>query len=317
MSIISESGAAMPINAVLTAGISTLSANESVKFSTYNKFTSPLDGSVWWINSGASQSVSGSVHYAIDQVQEADQTVAINRVIFTTSEPVELFTSIDPQTIAIGDWSSPGGSVKIAFSHTASVYDQAGLFHYSGDAVYPAFLTQVVESASDIPADAIIGNSLPIWLEAGATVKGIPVYPSYLVPANARPPYVAIHIDQSDTTALAGAPVYGWPGIVDASGMHSLPSTQLMKDECTVMMVGLTNQAAIQWLNAVFDYSLSTDSLGFMNSPAINDAKVAQNEITTLAMRKIAKCVVSYYQSAAIAVARRLITSAAISSIVR
>jgi hypothetical protein len=197
-------------------------------------------------------------------------------------------------------------------------YQQAGLWHYRGFAVYPALASQLVESAADLPVGPIVSNSLPIWLAQNAMA---PVYPSFLVPDNVVPPYITAHIEPSQTVALQGFPEFIWPGVTeggsDPSPLHDLPSSQLMRDTVRLTMYGFNNQQAIQFYASLIDYSLNTDEFGFCNSPAIRDEKRTQVEIAALAMKKTLEIQASYYQGTADAIARRLILSASVTTTVQ
>jgi hypothetical protein len=305
------------LKSALDAGVEQLSVQQNVEFRLYNKFVFSQDGFVFWVASPQTMNVSGALHYATDRQQSEDETIATNQVLFTAETPVTEFNAIAPGTMWIGSWPlSPTQNLQVAFASQTSFFKEADLFHYVGFAVYPALSVQIVDSADDLPQGPLVSNSLPIWLALNAMA---PVYPSFLVPDNIAPPYIVAHIDPAGTQALAAAPILTWPGRTvpnsGASPMHELASSQLMRDEVDLILYGFTNQQAIQYLWSLIDASLTTANFGFANSPAIQDAKRVQVEIAALAQKKTIHVSANYYQSAADAMARRLILSAFVSSI--
>lgn len=316
MALIGEAAAApSPLQTALDAGVNSLSNNQSISFKQYTKVVLSEDGYVFWVANGIKADFTGSLHYITDRQQNEDETLGMNRFIFTALEEVTELNAVSPTTMWIGAWEADGTTIQIAFSDRGSFYQQANLWHYSGYAVYPALASQLVESAADLPVEPIVSNSLPIWL-ANTTIA--PVYPSFLVPDNVKPPYVTVHIEPNKTEALGSFPIYEWPGTVipdsGASPLHNLPSSQLMRDEVRLTLYGLNNQQAIQYFVSLMEYSLASDAFGFCNSPAIHDEKRGQVEIASIAMKKTITILASYYQGTADAIARRLILSASVTT---
>lgn len=297
---------------VLASGIDAISSQQQVTFQQYVKSVSVSDGYVFWVANGLDITVNGSLHQITETIQDEDNTFAKNGIIFTSTQKIEQFNAINPQTLYVGSVLVDGVNLQIVFNDSVMIYQQSGLWHYSGDTVYPALQSQLVASAADLPVGPIVSNSLPIWLTL--TSFG-PVYPSYLVPDNIVPPYIVVHIDPEGTDCLGAFPVYEWPGTLVGADDYELSSSQLMQDKVKLILYGFTNQNASQYLFSLMDYSLNTDNFGFCNSPAIRDEKRKQSEITAIAMKKSIDLVVSYYNSVADAVARRLILSAAAPSI--
>ena len=307
----------------LTQGLGQLSNNQTLVFRRYVKQTFAQDGYVFWVLAGQTLEVTGSLHYATTQEQEEDQTLGMNSVIFTAEQEVEAFNAVNSQTLWVANWQTPGGNtIQIAFSRHGPYYDEANLWHYFGFAVYPALASQLVASSSDLPTGPIVNNSLPIWLSLPtelATVPGgyapvVSVYASFLVPDNIVPPYIVAHVE---STRPAGSfPILLWPGNPSpTTALQVMSSSQLMQDMVRLTFYGLNEQQATQWYVALIEYSKYTDAFGFQNSPAFQDDKRTQSEITAIAMKKTMLLKASYYQSAADALARRLILSAALGSV--
>ncbi|ATF87568.1 hypothetical protein [Burkholderia gladioli] len=318
MGLIDEAGAAPgDLAAALQTGLEQLSRQQSVTFQQYTKSTLPTDGYVFWVASGTAQQFKGSLHILTDRRQDEDQTIAANKMIFTAEEEISQLNAISPGSMWVGTWQTDETTLQVAFAETGSNYQQAGLWHYRGFAVYPALASQLVESAADLPVEPIVSNSLPIWLSVTGLASA-PIYPSFLVPDNVQPPYVTAHIEPSETIALQPFPTYQWPGTPSPpTTLQPMASTQLMRDNVRLTLYGFTNQQAIQFYSALIDYSMNTDNFGFCNSPAIRDEKRTQVEIAAIAMKKTLTILASYYQGTADAIARRLILSASITTTIQ
>jgi hypothetical protein len=290
-----------PIRAVLEDGIASISANQVVTFQKYVKKVLPIDGFVFWL-AGETISVAGGFHYASNTDQTEDETIAINSVIFNTTTPIFEFNSIDEQTLYIAHYDG----IRFAFSKRGPFYEQAGVYHYEGNAVYSALATQLVENLYDLATyEPIVSNSLPAWL----TIReynpvwlqnnnpGIYLYPSYLVPFNIPPPYGVVHIEPSQTAAIQAAPK------LTINSTHY----QLAMDRVRITFYGLTNAQVMDFVDTVNQYTVDTDVLGIMNIPTVRDEKRPQSEIQAIAMKKTIEYDVSYYQQRIRDVARQLI----------
>ena len=312
------SGQQSQVEATLDAGIAALSQDESVTFRLYTKMVLSQDGYVFWVASQQYIKVQGSIHVAADREQSEDETIGANQVIFSSKQQVSVFNAIAPQTMWIGSWPTEDGTppLRIAFARRSEFYDEAGVWHYAGFAVYPVFEAQIVDSPADLPAGPIVSNSLPIWL-AQMTYNGntVAVYPSFLVPDNIRPPYVVAHIDR--TEALTGAPIVGpFPGEGPGNALVPVPASQLYRDEVVLTLYGFNNAAAWQYLVALYEVSRDYDVFGWGNSPAIVDEKRKQTELAALAQKKTISISASYFSGTADAIARRLLLSASITTTV-
>ena len=317
------SGQQSGLQASLDAGIESLSQKQQVQFQRFTRIALASDGSVFWVGTQETMIATGSLHYATDRRQEEDSTLGVSDMIFSSESEVTQFSAISPEAMWIGSWPIPDAPpLLVAFSRLGNYYRQADIHHYSGVAITAVMLTQIIQSAADIPAGPIVSNSLPIWLAqttfAGQTVQ---VFPSFLMPENLAPPYVVAHIVPELTESLGAFPVIGpWPGTTEpnsgASPLHDLASSQLMRDEVTLTLYGFSNQAAIQYLVMLIEASIDgTAPFGFANSPAIRDEKRTQVELATLAQKKTIQISANYYQGTADAIARRLILSAMLGDI--
>lgn len=316
-SVAEAQGQQSALSAALQQGLDAIDRSQVVVFRQYAKIVLSNDGTVFWSATGTTLTAPGSLHYATDRHQDEDQTIGVNHVIFTSEEEVTDFNAISPSLLWVGTQPSddPNVPLQVVFSRRSNYYQQADIWHYVGDAVYPALTAQLISSPNDLPAGPIVSNSLPIWLSQNSFA---PVYPSFLVPDNVIPPYIVAHVEPTMTRALQAFPTYTWPGVTvpnsGASPMHNLASEQLAADLVRLTLYGFSNQTAIQYYASLIDYSYNTDAFGFMTSPAIRDDKRTQVEIAAVAQKKTIEITASYYQSTADAVARRLILAASITT---
>jgi hypothetical protein len=302
----SESTAAQPIGIAppLSQGVATLSVDQTVTFVQYIRHVLPLDGYVFWLRTQEIQ-VAGSLHVAVSERQHEDESLSVNRVTFTTTTEVQQFNEVAPNEIWIGEWRG----IRFAFSQRGRYYDAAKLFHYDGEAVYPAMESQLVDVGSQLSnSTLIVSNSLPAWLSIKTysvpwlypSNPGITLYPSMLVPSNLRPPYGVVHIPPSGTYALSGTP------LLSQNATHS----QLAADTVQITLYGLTNSQALDWFDTVNQFSIDTDAIGMMSTPIMRDGKRGQVGIDVLAMMKTIEFRVSYLQTRINNLARQMIEKA-------
>jgi len=287
-------------------GLRVLTEGAEIPFSLYNRRILPLDGYVFWLKS-ETVLVQGSVHRTVAKMQNEDETISINRVVFTSGTAVVRFDTIGADQIWVGE----AAGVKFAFSAGGPRFRQSGLYHYAGDAVYPALESQLIDDAQMLSSSTlIVSNSLPVWLALASynpvwlqiPNPGLTLYPSYAVPDNLRPPYGVIHIEPDATEALQA-----FPSFCDATTTQA----QLVADRVRVTLYGLTNDAASNFVNLVLQYSRDTNAIGMMSTlPVIRDQKRTQSELGILAMKKTVDWEVSYFQGAVRAVAQQLISEA-------
>jgi hypothetical protein len=297
------------LNPSLSDGYQNVSNNEAVTFKQYIRYVNPPDGYVSWLLTQEKE-VTGSLHIAVDQQQNEGESYAINRVVFTTSTEIDFFNDISPTVIWIGEKKG----IRFAFSRRGFFFENAGLYHYSGDAVYPIMETQLLDVGAQ-SVDLIVSNSLPAWLTLNAYSPvwlvapnpKIALYPSFLVPDNIRPPYGSVHIPESETTSFAGLPVIG------AQGAHS----QLTRDIVDITLYGLTNAQSLAFLDLVNQYALDTETFGMMAPAVVRDPKRTQTELGIIAMKKTLRFEVNYLQGAMPDVAIPLILKAPLTYILQ
>lgn len=283
------------------AGSKQLSRDATVLFTRYQRQVLPLDGFVFWLKT-MSDTVQGSLHCSTDKRQLEDETIAINKVIFTTGREIQLFNDVSPNVIWVGSFQG----LKFAFTRRSDFYQAAGVFAYSGDAVYPALETQLIDEGSQLSnRTLVVSNSLPAWLALASynpiwlqpANPGLPLYPSFAVPDNLAPPYGTVHIPPSQTRALQASPY------LSSNVSHS----QLAADQVKVTIYGLVNNAAQDFLDLTYSYFRDQDVLGIMNMPIVQDEKRTQAELGILAMKKVINFEVSYRQKRINDLVRQLI----------
>jgi hypothetical protein len=321
-----------PLASDLAAGVESLDLEQEITFTRYVRLVLPADGFVFWVKASIvspsalanaclpnrvapnqGQKIltvaptliaKGSLHYATDVRQEASQTYAAERMVFTAEEPVNDLSAIAPNTLWIGVFQGK----RFAFSSRSSFYQQADLFHYVGFAVYPDMETQIIDNPAGFdPNSRVVSNSLPAWLALNGYVTpygfgnpSLPLYPSFLVPENIAPPFAAVDIPPGYTRALTSA-----PHISRKTSSHS----QLCADTVTITLWGIRNDQALDFVDCVYQYSANYGVIGIMNLPVIRDEKRTQSELGTIAMKKSVDFEVSYHQNRMNSIARQVIKS--------
>jgi hypothetical protein len=291
--------------AVLQAGVDTISEQQLFTFTLYKRLILPADGYVFWCLASAitppivdkplTLTAPGSLHLSQNVEQEADSTIARQRVIFTAEQQLIEFAAVAEDELYF--MTLPNGSLA-AFSSQNMRYDTSDLWHYAGVAVLPYEATQIIANPADVlAADRIVSNSMPLWL-AMSTVD-LPVYPADLAPMNLVPPYVTADID--NTTGLAAAPLL----TLDSS------QSQLCAETVVFTLWGCRNDQALDFQRALLDNSLPDDaSYGVMNVPVPVDRKKPQSDFRIIAQQKTMSLDLNYYQQRTRAIARKLIESA-------
>ena len=270
------------LQSTLLAGLKSLSQNQEITFVSYTRYILPLDGYVFWIKdpSTAPITVLGSFHYNTEQRQELDKTIAYQNIVLTTPVEIADFNGVQPNQI----WLGQGPDFQFSFSSHNNYYEQANLWHYTGQAVYPEMYTQVLDDYSQIPTTPIVSNSLPIWMALNNYGS---VYPSFLVPENITPPYIVCHIDPMATNQLQPIP------LVTAEG-----TWQLTIDKVRLVVYGMDNQTVQNYLQYIVNSSLD-GAFGIMKMGVVaRDGKHIQSELNVLGQQKFVDLEISYNQHA-------------------
>lgn len=296
-------GAATALNAVLTAGLDQVSNFQQVTFTQYVRKVLPLDGFVFWVNSAlinsdgvaTTKTVDGYMHLSTSTIQDETELYDRNSVIFTAQEPIDDFNEVGAATLWIGTMYG----VRFAFSERTGFNDPADLYHYWGHAIFPHMATQVIDSADDLDlTNQIVSSSLPVWLGL-AEGAGLTLYPAMLSDQNIDPAYATVLCENAQSLAA------GYYMDVNSN------QYQLTKETVKLFFTGLRNNAILDFIRYVTEYTMGSKAeLGVMNIPIVQDERVPQNELNTIAQRKIVVFEVNYYQQRTRDVALRLITKA-------
>lgn len=287
--------------AAAQAGLEVLSLDQTIVFTRYVRKVMPLDGYVFWINAalatparGGTLKVKGSLHRTAINNQVEDATYGQNRIVFTSEQEVDDFNDIAPDVMYLAEFDG----VRFSFNALRSLYRQANLFHYTGDAVYSFMESQIIDTPDQLAGlELTVSNSLPIWLAMGLAPQ---VFPSFLVDQNIPPPYGSIHIEPSLTQAIQAVPR------IDNTSSH----WQLATDHVRITLYGLNNRQALAFQDAILAYMSDDDhGIGLMNMPIMRDDKRPQSELNVIAMRKTIEFDVSYYQAQAYDIGRKFIIS--------
>lgn len=323
-------GARTPMGADLAQGVNTVSYDQKVVFTRYVRLVLPLDGSVFWVKASlvsesalynalklnkvpfnkagivttAARTINaqGSLHYATTLNQGQTEASSENQVVFTSLQEIRELNEIGPNELFIGEFED----LRFAFSSRQSFYRQANLWHYVGASLYSDMSTQVIDDAQSINRAQIVSNSLPIWLSLNnyspfyGFGNDMPLYPSFLLPNNIKPPFASVHIVPESTQAMASTATLG----------RTLTHDQLTQEDVQIVLYGMRNAEAMSFIDCINQFSLDSDVLGIMNIPTMRDDKRAQVQFGTIAQRKTVNYTVNYYQNQARNIARQLIVNA-------
>jgi hypothetical protein len=253
-----------------------------------HKFTCILYASIPSVELPTDVEVKGSFHYASVSEQREDATVDSNDIVFTSLSEVQAFNQVGPYHLYIGQYAD----LIFAFASRARLYEQADLYHYQGKALFTTHATQVIDNPEEFNPTLIVSNSLPIWISMSTYVPPypgfecpFPLYPSYLVDDNLKPPFGSVHVEETKTLAMV--PYLG----------PRMQSAHLCRDTVKVHLYGLNNEAASDFLLFVEQFSRDWMSIGMANSPHIRDEKHTQTEMKIISQRKLIEFEVNYLQS--------------------
>ncbi|HBC0585250.1 TPA: hypothetical protein I3599_000503 [Enterobacter cloacae] len=290
------------LSSVLQAAVETISSGQEITFRLYVRQVLPLDGFVYWINAEIitpdelarmgianplTTTIKGSLHRQVVTEQSATSSRDVNNIIFTPINKADDFNIEDPNAIYLGEYEG----TQFAFSRMESRYTQSGIFHYRGMAILPTMRSQIIDSPDDISDEQILSNSTPIWLSLKQFAT---VYPSFLVPSNLKPPYIAADVRNTLPLQMAAA--------VQGTNRY-----QFAQDSVRVTLYGFSNQMALDFVDYVVNKALDDEEFGITNIPIISDAKSNQVEINALAKKKIVDFDVNYYQSTTRDISHQLI----------
>lgn len=310
------------VHAALAASVDVLSGQQSVQFVPYVRTVLPVDGFVFWVNANLltapqlaaaglaaplTVTIPGSLHYASIGTQTSDETIVVRHVDFTAEQQITAFAEIAPTVMYVGTWTTPLGSFRFTFSRRNTYYRTADIHHYVGDAVYPAFETQLVDTITQFSMRQVVSNSLPLWLAMVRTVpypmlvtSAVPLYPAFLTYPNLEPPYGSVEIPPRSTRPIQAQ---AWRGS-DSSRW------QLVSERARLTLYGLRNDEAMDFVDYLVDYAAVTGAFGLMTTPVVADEHRAQVELAVLAVKKVVEVDICYYQQRARDTARQLIKQA-------
>ncbi len=284
------------VQSLINGAYRTISDNESISFSLYNKQIIS-DGTVFWVKAINEDSIAivGSLHASTDQKQNSDETIGQSSIKFTTQEHVQDFLELDKQSILIGSF----GALRFAFTANSPYFQAADTWHYWGDAIYPIMNDLIIDDPNSFDPAQVVTNSLPIWLSLTKVndIKNIAVYPEFLVPNNLLPPYSAILV--KETKPISAMPLV-WS---DSS------SDYLAMDTVKVVTYGLRNVDVQDYIASIFNAQID-GYFGFSNYPVPKDEKYKQSELNILSIKKSFEFKINYYQSVVRDIARQLIVDA-------
>jgi hypothetical protein len=287
---------------VLQSAVETISSGQEITFRLYVRQVLPIDGFVYWINAAIitpeelarigvtnplEATIKGSLHRQVVSEQNDTTSRDVNSIIFTPIEKIDDFNVSDPNSVYLGEYEG----TQFAFSRMESRYTQSGIFHYRGMAILPTMRSQIIDNPDDISDELIISNSTPIWLSLKQFAT---VYPSFLIPSNLKPPYIAADVRSTIPLQLSPATREG-------------RRYQFAQDSVRVTLYGFTNQAALDFVDFVVNKALEDEEYGITNIPIISDAKSSQVEINALAKKKIVDFEVNYYQATTRDISHQLI----------
>ena len=284
----------MSIEAILKDGASLLAQDRSVLFVEYTRVV-VADGLVFWVKSGVlpgttalTKSVKGSLHYLINQKQEAEHSASQATVAFTSFEKVDDMIIDNQQKM----WIASIAGFQYAFSGHANYYDTAKLWHYSGESVGAYLSMHIVDDLTN-PPSAYASNSIAFWLLQNTF---FPVYPSFLVPANKKPPYAVCSLK---TKTIQAVP------FIDRFGKTS----QLVMDDVEIKCYGVGNNVAIDFRDSIN----AIEDLGIMVAGDItdDDSKPTASTYNIATTVKTITFAINYYQERARTMVADLILSAA------
>jgi hypothetical protein len=294
------------ISEAIGATIGTLSQNREFDLVTYTKYTNTADGFVYWLKTATVQKIRGSLHNRAVQENEQDHTNSRNTIILTTQDQIKGFDETNPQsayfiTVALDDPAIvDGGPMVIGFNSADNYYQEAGAYHYMGQAVFPNFRRFIIDDPLTFLASIIPTNSLPILLTQIAA-SGVATYAAWAVPPNLTTPYVSVAIQTSQT--INSVPFYD-------SSLTTKFINQFRIDEIELVAYNMGAANMQELISHIYDASMRPGLYGITKLPQVQDVPAVQSEYGIRADKKSVKMSVSYWLSTASTVVRKTITQA-------
>jgi len=290
--------------ATLAEGLRELSLDTTLTFVQYSRQVLPLDGLVFWVAGIDTREVQGSLHYAFDTQQNEADTNAVTAVSFATPTRLDDLLEVNPQF----KWIACYKGMRLAFTRQDPFYGPSDINHYVGRALLATELSQIVDSGHALdPTLLISSDSLPAFILLNSYAApypnpynpGVlpPIYPSYLVPANAALPYAAVSIERSESAAP-----------VPWQDANSNPNV-LTYDSVKITMYGLDNNQAHLLRDAIVAFSQDQNVIGIADIGAIRSERDTQSDFLIVGQKKTLTLRVAYIQSAIIDFARAVFAS--------
>lgn len=288
--------AGTPLANALAAGVRDISYARTVSFTKYQRAVLPVDGFVFWVATEERRDVDGALHMTTGSELIEDQSYDQSTVILTSREEIHAFHDMALDEVWVGDFDG----VRFAISSRSNRYDQAGLFHYLGNTVRPAFASQFIDDPSLLQTiGPVTSSSLALFLAMPTQPSvalnwcpwptDVPLFPSFAVPDNQPPPYVAVHNDPGGGKAVSMGTLDPLTG----------STARLMTERVRLRFYGIAHQQADTVLSYILHWALlHPETIGITNSPHLRDEKTPMAEINALAMCKTVELDVMYSQIA-------------------
>ena len=304
---------------ILQSGYELLSNQQEIVFTKYVRLVLPVDGFVFWVkkslinlSNGAinnfmlnsmdingSQaindpsmefSVKGSLHYTTNNTQENTQTYGKNSVVFTTSTDIDDFNDIGENTLFIGTFKD----VQFAFNSRGGWYEEAGLYHYTGDSINPIMRSQLISELNFFDDSKIVNDSLPLFMSRNLFA---PVYPAFRGVQNARPPFISVDVQETKP-------------FQQLASEETSEYRQFCLDTVKVTCYGLNNNQILDYIRYMVAEGVKNVDFGICNAPIAKKIDIPQSELNVTANAKEITFEVNYYQTRAAEIALKLIESA-------
>lgn len=274
----------------LQDGLDTVRQGQTISFITYERVILPYDGFVYWVKTGNEQTLVASMVHDENELHHEDQNFRNDSgLIITTTEPLLDFSQDGLDTMSVFEYNNN----LYVLRKTGYNSEQSGLFHNIARVIEPALRSILLDSKDDfLKKKAQFTNSIGLFvlLSCGYfefVSIDYPIYPEWLVPLNKKPPYITVGV--TETEALNN-------GFNTVNVDNSLFLVKPAKDYVDINLYGLDNNEALNFLVKLERWSLFYKKIGFLNMPRIKDEQLAQNEIGSLAQKKIIELEIFYYQ---------------------